>query len=230
MTYYKWLLPERTTPIQEVAWPVRVKQWTTEETPVLCRSGWHGIEAKDILEHFPEVLGSQLWEVEVKGEIVHGADKFCASQMRLVRMVSEPSERTLRLFACEVAEDVLWIYEKHCPGDTRVRECIEVSRRYAMGEATEEELAAAQDAASAAAWTARDAAWTARDAAWTAWDAAWTARDAAWTARNAAWTARDAAWTARNAASAASAAWAASRAKYNTLFCAALGVELEESE
>lgn len=40
---YKWLLPGMLTPMQEAKWPVAVGEWTSDETPVLCRSGWHGV-------------------------------------------------------------------------------------------------------------------------------------------------------------------------------------------
>ena len=172
-TYYKWLLPNRVTPIQKKTWPVRVKQWTAEESPVICESGWHGVLRKDILKHLPQTDISELWEVEVNGELVHGDDKFAAPQMRLVRKVATTDARMLRLFACDVAQDVLWIFEKERPNDTRVRDCIEVARRYAIGEATEKERAATW----AAAWAAaRDAGAAARDAGY----AAWAAGDAAW--------------------------------------------------
>ncbi len=99
------------------------------------------------------------------------------------------TEKELRLFACWAVRQV-W----HFLTDKRSRKAVEVSERYANGEAMIEELAAARAAAWAAAWAAardaaRDAAWAAaRDAAWAAaWDAA---RAAAWAA------ARDAAWDA----------------------------------
>jgi hypothetical protein len=116
-------------------------------------------------------------------------------------------DRTLRLSACAFARftplrdgrttwDLLT--------DQRLRTAIEVSERFAIGEATQDEL----DAARAAAWdAARDAAWdAARDAAWdAAWAAAWdAARAAAWDA------ARDAARAAARAAArdaARDAAW-----------------------
>ena len=66
-------------------------------------------------------------------------------------------DREARLFACDCAENVLHIFEAKYPDDTRPRECISLSRRFAVGEATTEELCAAR----AAAWAAADAAWAA---------------------------------------------------------------------
>ena len=83
-------------------------------------------------------------------------------------------DRIARLFACDCAEAVLPIYERKYPNDKRPRNAIETARRYAVGEATAGELAAARDAAWAAAW---DAAWDAAGDA--AWDAAWAAARAA---------------------------------------------------
>ena len=101
----------------------------------------------------------------------------------------EGKHREIRLMACDFAESVV-----HLANDERCNKAIEVSRRFANGLATKEEVnaarAAAWDAARAAAWDAARAA--ARDAA----------RAAAWDAASAA--ARDAASAAaRDAASAA---------------------------
>ena len=114
---YKWLRSDRTTPVQGVKWPKRVGAWTAEETPVLCKSGWHGVEAKDAMEHFQS--GLVLWEVEVRGERVNGGDKFVVSSMRLVREIGSPTDKTLRLLACDIAEDVLHLYEERYPKDSR---------------------------------------------------------------------------------------------------------------
>jgi len=134
-----------------------------------------------------------------------------------------PDDRTLRLFAVWSA--------RHTPlgdgrvtgdllTDPRLQAALEVAERYAHGQATTEELAAAR----AAAWVAADAARAAAGAA--AWDAAGAAADAAWAAAaaaaaatafedpehaarrawDAAGAAADAAWAAAAAAAAATAA------------------------
>ena len=107
--------------------------------------------------------------------------------------------RRLRHCLADIAERVLPIYERHAPGDARVRDCIAAVRRFAQGEIGREELAAARAAASDAAWGARaaasDAAWGARAAAS---DAAWAAASDA--ARGARAAARGAAWAAARAA------------------------------
>ncbi len=91
-------------------------------------------------------------------------------------------EREIRLFGVWCARQV-----QHLMTDPRSIAALDVSERFANGNATKDELDAARDAA----WDA------ARDAAW---DAAWgAARDAArGAARDAAWdAARDAAWGAQ---------------------------------
>jgi hypothetical protein len=104
-------------------------------------------------------------------------------------------QREMRLYAVWCARQV-----QHLMTDPRSLAALDVAERYANGEATDAELAAARDAASAAAWeAAREAAWA---AAWAA------ARDAA---RGAAW---EAAWEA-----AREAAWAAQTAEFRHVFC-----------
>lgn len=74
--------------------------------------------------------------------------------------------KTLRLFACKCVRE-LW----HLLADERSRRAVEVAERHAVGEATDEELAAAWKAArdaatvTAAAWAAAAAAWDAAHAA-----------------------------------------------------------------
>ena len=80
------------------------------------------------------------------------------------------SEKCMRLFAVWSARQV-----QHLMTDPRSIAALDIAERFANGEATNEELLAARDAACAAAWAAT---WDAeRDAAWAAtWDAE---RDAA---------------------------------------------------
>ena len=93
---------------------------------------------------------------------------------------------------------------EHLMEDERSKMALDVAWRHSEGEASDEELDAASDAAWAAARAAAsDAAWAAARAA--ASDAAWAARDAA---SDAAWAA---AWAAASDAAWA-AAWAAARA------------------
>ena len=145
-----------------------------------CERGYHVFSRKDILEW----VNATLYEAEIRGETIDNGDKTVAESARLIRPVSGWTDRTLRLHACRVAEDVLPIYEREYPDDDRPRKAIETARRHADGKATDSELAAARDAARDAARAAEDAAW---DAAWAAADAAWAATwDAAWSTARAA--------------------------------------------
>ena len=190
---YKWLRADRTTPTQKFPWPEDETLWTPNVKPVLCVSGWHGVEEKDVLKHLLGV-GSVLYEVEVRGEVVRGGDKFAAESMRFKYVVGEATERNLRLFSCDVAEDVLSAFEAEYPNDHRPRTAIEVARRYALGQATYAELMAADSAAysaanSAAYWAAYSAARSAADSAAdsAAYWAAYSAADWAASAKHSNW-------------------------------------------
>ena len=174
------------------------------EELVLCASGYHGCEDGAIVAY----LNANIYEIETRGEVVTGDDKFTAQQIRFVRKFEGWNDVTARLFACDCASHILKIFEGKYPNDKCPRKCIAMARKFARGKATHEELAAAWDDAWDDAWAAARAA--ARAADWDdAWAAAWdAARDAARDAdRAAAWAAardaaRDAAWDA---------AWAAAR-------------------
>ena len=71
------------------------------------------------------------------------------------------SERTMRLFAVWYARQV-----QHLMTDKRSIDALDVSQRFAMGKATQQELDAAWDAADAARAAAWAAAGAARGAAW----------------------------------------------------------------
>jgi hypothetical protein len=190
----------------------------------LCHNRFHASrEPIDVLEYTSN--GERLFMVEARGEILNGDDKFCSSEMRLVK---EVPNTVLRWFAIACAKHVLKYWTKEYPNDKRPAEAIQAAEDYLNGKITiaqlNEKEDAAWDAARAAAWAAW-AAWDAWDAAraaawaaWAAWDAAWdaaraaawaawaawdAARDAAWDAARDAWAAwdaaRDAAWAARDA-------------------------------
>jgi len=88
-----------------------------------------------------------------------------------LRCLPEEFESPVRLLACDFAESALKYTD-----DPRPAEVIRVARLYAVGQATEKDLAAAREAALAA---AGGASWAAL------WDAAGDARDAGDAARDA---------------------------------------------
>jgi hypothetical protein len=108
--------------------------------------------------------------------------KDCPVEDRLWVVLREEfiDAKTLRLFSVWCAREALKLVANP---DTRSVEACNVAERYANGEATDEELSAA-NADAWAAWDARDAARAAARAAWAAaraaaWDAAWDAARAA---------------------------------------------------
>ena len=111
--------------------------------------------------------------------------------------IAEPQHANLwRRYAVWCARKV-----QHLMTDERSIAALDVAERHANGDATDEELAAARDAAAdwdAAAARAAGADWAAGAAAWAAWAAAAVGWVAAWDAARAA--ARDAAWDAQSAA------------------------------
>jgi hypothetical protein len=97
---------------------------------------------------------------------------------RVVHTDPEARDREYRLLACDYAERALALeIEAGRDIDPRSWSAVQVSRRYAVGGATRDELDAARSAAETAARSAYTAAWY---AAWSA------ARSAAWSAAGAA--------------------------------------------
>ena len=155
-----------------------IRSWDPCYDPIkYLPEGWSGT-AVDILRHAEIPAEDKLWVV-------------CRESLI--------DDKTLRLFAVWCCRQV-----QHLTTDPRSVAAVDCAEKFAHGEATKDELAAARDAAWAAVW---DAAGDAAEAA--AWAAAWAAaRTAAWDAAGdaARTAARTAAWDAARAAAEA-AAW-----------------------
>lgn len=139
-----------------------------------CGTGYHLAKLAGL--HECTAKGCLVFLAEGRGDQQAHENKVAFREARLIRRLSW-DDRIARLFAADCAERVLPIYERDYPTDKRPRMSIEVARRFAEGQATPEELAAARAAARDA---ARDAAWAAARAA--AWDAetTWQERRLAW--------------------------------------------------
>jgi hypothetical protein len=191
MTYYKCLNADgKPANGGTGVWALPVKNadgtWTPGdwmpriENIKLCERGYHGCEFADVLKW----AAAKLYVMETRGEVVVGDNKIVTQEARLLSEVEAWNDRVLRLFACDCAERALPLFEQNHPDDKRPRLCIETARRFANGQATREELAAAWAAAGAAAeaaaWAAAGAAAEAAagSAAWAAWAAGSAARAA----------------------------------------------------
>ena len=167
MTYYKCLDADGKSCHggKKIAWPMpshgRPGKWlpALNGKPALCDHGYHFCRDEQVLSWLSPMLCEV--EVERETEIIVGDDKcVTVGHMRIVRVFRRWDERTARLFACNCAERALKQERKAGRElDARSWEAIRVSRRFASGKATAEELAAARYAARYAAWAAaRDAA------------------------------------------------------------------------
>lgn len=147
--------------------PIAVGQTVAiDGAPALCERGLHA--SRHVLDAAIYRGDGVLTLVRLGGTIVEGTDKACATERTPIAILSqERSDRVMRLIACDCAELALgWAIAAGATIDPRSIDAIVVARRYAVGEATAEELSAAGAAAGAAAWDAAGAA--ARVAAWTA--------------------------------------------------------------
>ena len=173
MNAYKFTAAGGTT-YNDFAWPlphdgqpgewVEVGKPARKELTVWDLCSGRVLHATDTA-HLLDWLNEELYEVEIdesSGVIVAGKIGF--RRGRLVRRIEAWNERTARLFACDCAEDALQ-YADPKQRDT-LTASIAVARRYADGQATQKELAAARAAAGAAAWDAAGAAARAKYLGW----------------------------------------------------------------
>lgn len=152
-----------------------------------CENGYHLCRREDLIDWF----GPTIWEAEHKGEIVEADNKVVVREARITKKL-DWDETTARLFAIDCAAHVM-----HIGDEVVLSTVLAVTYLYAIGEASREDLDAAQVVAGTVAGAAQDAARAARDATRVAAGAAWVAiRAVVWAARNAtravAWAALDA--------------------------------------
>jgi hypothetical protein len=161
----------------------------------ICKQGLHA--CREPLDNLDYVFGERWFIAEAKGKILEDENKFCASEMRLIR---EIPLRVIQQFAIDCAERVLPLFEKECSDDKRPRLAIEAAKQCLLN-STKKTWSAAESAAKSASSAAESAAKSASSAAWSASSAAWSA------ASSAAWSAEFAAESAaRSAAKSASSA------------------------
>jgi hypothetical protein len=161
-----------------------------------CQNGYHLSRKEDLLLW----LAPTIWEAEYKGERLNHDKKVIVRQARITKKLSW-DDTIARLFVIDCAERVM-----HLGDEVVFSTVLAVAYLYAIGEASEDELALARDAVRSATKAATKAA--ARSAAWAV---TWAvARTAAWTATRAtAWHATRAVARSAARAVARTAAWAA---------------------
>jgi hypothetical protein len=217
MRYYKFTRADRRGTHRTSYQYPEPGEWAAPVKPVLCEAGYHVTTAEHLLAWRDECL----WEVEVRGEAVHGDDKSAFEQIRLVRQIEAWNPKILMLYAADVAEDVLHLFEQKYPDDDRPRKAIQAVRDYANGLISSVKLS---DAYVAAADTAARAA-AADDAVY------YAARAAAAAAARAADAFNDAYFVpayyapAYYAASAAAAEWKQALEKYHKWLLERLGID-----
>lgn len=188
------------------------EQWTIGEWKKangeleLCKTGLHA--CKTPYQSLNYVYGNRWFKAEARGRILEGDDKFCSSEMRLVK---EIPITVIHQWAIDCAYRVLPIYEQEYPNDMRPRRALEAKQAW-INNPCEETAWATKDAASDA-W---DTTWNVWIAARNVWVAAKRAADAAtaavdWVAKYAAKHAACYAWCAVKSAADA-AAWATAEA------------------
>lgn len=122
-------------------WPPQGEWTKTIPDLVPCESGYHLCRKQDFSSW---CIASELWIVEADPVgMLEEPDKVVARSAKLVRQVTEWNGRNLRLFAADCAERALSHFESRYPNDSRPRQIIETARRYALGQASYEDLAAA---------------------------------------------------------------------------------------
>jgi hypothetical protein len=98
VTAYKFLRAGAIAPFTGFQWVAG--EWVAGgDRPLLCGGGVHACSAAQL----PYWINSELWEIELAGEIVEGGHKVAASEARLLRRLEAWDERA----AAALARDCL---------------------------------------------------------------------------------------------------------------------------
>jgi hypothetical protein len=158
---YRFVKDDMTSESGTMSW--KINEWNKVEGKIkCCESGLHA--SMTPLQSLNNIYGNRWFVAEYKGKIDEQDNKFCASQMRLLK---EIPIIVIKRFAIFCAKDCLKNYEKEYPNDKRVSDAIKAAEDYLDGKINLHELSAAESAAwSAARSAAESAAWSAESAAW----------------------------------------------------------------
>ena len=100
MIAYKFLDEGRLAPFTGVRWP-EPQSWLESDRVELCVSGVHACRIRDL----PYWLRTELWEVELDGDVVEGERLVAARRGRLVRRVDAWNDAAARAFGTSCAEE-----------------------------------------------------------------------------------------------------------------------------
>ncbi|MBU0791854.1 MAG: hypothetical protein KKC55_15505, partial [Gammaproteobacteria bacterium] len=159
------------TSYQDKSTKWEIKKWNkVKEKLVPCKNGLHA--SLTPLQSLNNIYGDRWFVAESRGKkIKKKDDKFCASEMRLIK---EIPLIVIKRFALFCAKDCLKYYKKRYPDDKRISNCIRDTELYLDDKISLKKLTSAWSAAESAAWSAAKSA---------AWSAAWSAaKSAAWSA------------------------------------------------
>jgi len=91
----------------------------------MCKVGLHA--CKTAYQSLKHVYGNRWFKSEARGNIIEGKNKFCSSEMRLIKEI--PSH-VLDQWMIDCAYHVLPIFEKQYPDDMRPRKLLEAKQMW----------------------------------------------------------------------------------------------------
>jgi hypothetical protein len=97
---YKFLDQGRVAPFTRVRWP-DPGSWLESDRVELCASGVHACRVGDL----PYWVRTELWEVELEGDVVEGERLVAARRGRLVRRLDAWNDAAARAFGRSCAEE-----------------------------------------------------------------------------------------------------------------------------